>query len=257
MLAKVKGWEDHQHYKDRTPPWIKLHRGLLDDFEFHRLPVASRALAPMLWLLASENEGIVDCDPAFISFRLRMSEAEASSAVKPLIDNGWLIVEHGASDVLASRLHDACLETEEETEKEKDIGQPQAPDRFADFWQCYPKKVKKQDARKVWKSRKLDTKADDLIADVQKRQAKDGRWLEGFIPDPTTYLRGSRWEDELEAPRVNGSAKPDWQQIPRGDDDLWPWAKKHGYPNPGTMNYFQYRQALQRAVEKRLQGRAA
>ena len=131
------------------------------------------------------------------------------------------------------------------------------PDRFADFWQCYPKKVKKQDARKKWKARKLDARADEIIADVQKRQAKDGRWLEGFVPDPTTYINGSRWEDELEPPRVNGSAKPDWQQIPRGDDELWPWAKKHGYLNPGSMSYYQYRQALQRAVEKRLQGRAA
>ena len=149
-------------------------------------------------------------------------------------------------------------DTDTDTDKEKNNrSSATPPDRFADFWAAYPKKVKKQDARKVWKSRKLNAKADDLIADVKKRQAKDGRWLEGFVPDPTTYLRGSRWEDELEPPRVNGSAKPDWQQIPRGDDDLWPWAKKHGYPNPGTMNYFQYRQALQRAVEQRLQGRAA
>lgn len=127
-----------------------------------------------------------------------------------------------------------------------------APDRFADFWSVYPKKVKKQDARKKWKARKLDAKADQIIADVQTRTAKDGRWLDGFVPDPTTYINGSRWEDALEPPRLNGSSKPDWAQIPRGDDDLWPWAKKHGYPNPGSMSYYQYRQALQQAVERRL-----
>jgi hypothetical protein len=256
MKCRVKDWENHQHYKERKPPWIKLHRGLLDDFDFHCLPVASRALAPMLWLLASDSEGVVDCSPKFLGFRLRMSVAEVADAVKPLIDNGWMIPEQGASDALADCLQDACLETETETEGEKeDRSRATAPDRFPDFWAVYPKKVKKQDARKVWKSRKLDAKADDLIADVKTRQAKDGRWLEGFVPDPTTYLRGSRWEDELEKPRINGSAKPAWAQVPRDDDKLWPWAKEHGYLNPGTMNYYQYRQALQAAVEERMGGR--
>jgi hypothetical protein len=57
MILTPKNWSSFQHYKDRAPAWIKLHRGLLDDFEFSSLPVASRALAPLLWLLASEFEG--------------------------------------------------------------------------------------------------------------------------------------------------------------------------------------------------------
>lgn len=144
-------------------------------------------------------------------------------------------------------------ETDTDTDKDKNTrSSAAAPDRFADFWDVYPKKVKKQDAKKKWKARKLDQKADEIIADVKARQAKDGRWLEGFVPDPTTYINGSRWEDALEAPRRNGSSKPEWAQIPRSDDDLWPWAKRHGYPNPGSLNYYQYRQTLQRAVEQRL-----
>lgn len=73
-------------------------------------------------------------------------------------------------------------------------------DRFPEFWKAYPKKVKKQEACKVWKSRKLDSKADEIIEDVKARQEEDGRWLGGFVPDPTTYLRGSRWEDEFSEP---------------------------------------------------------
>ena len=52
----------------------------------------------------------------------------------------------------------------------------------------------------MWKSRKLDSKADEIIEDVKARQEEDGRWLGGFVPDPTTYLRGSRWEDEFSEP---------------------------------------------------------
>jgi hypothetical protein len=41
---RVKNWTQFQHYRHRRPPWIKLHHGLLDDFAWHRLPEASRAL---------------------------------------------------------------------------------------------------------------------------------------------------------------------------------------------------------------------
>lgn len=76
-------------------------------------------------------------------------------------------------------------------------------DRFEDFWSVYPKKVKKVDSLKKWKLKNLDAIADTLIADVENRLANDGRWLEGFVPDPTTYLNGERWNDDLEPRRMN------------------------------------------------------
>ena len=201
MKFKVTNWESHQHYKKRTPPWIKLHRGLLDDHHFHCLPVASKALAPMLWLLASESEGVVDVSPEFLSFRFRMSEPEVVDAVNPLISRGWITPIDDASKALAKRLHDATLETEGETETETETNNRSAektPDRFGEFWKAYPKKVKKQEASKKWKARKLDRLADQILADIQTRQKSDRRWVDGFVPDPTTYINGSRWEDEID-----------------------------------------------------------
>src|SRR5690606_23190837 len=97
-----KDWSDFQHYRDRRPAWIKLHKHLLDDFEFQRLPVASRALAPMLWLLASEsNDGTIDYNVEKLAFRLRGNPEEIEQGVKPLIENGFFILEGDASDVLA------------------------------------------------------------------------------------------------------------------------------------------------------------
>ncbi len=43
----------------------------------------------------------------------------------------------------------------------------------------------------------------------------------------------------------------DWAKVPRDDDQLWPWAKKHGYPGPGSMTYRQYRARLHAAVESK------
>lgn len=113
-----KGWESFQHYKDRKPAWIKLHRDLLDNYEFHCLPLASKALAPCLWLLASEYEGgQIPADFSLIGFRLRLSEKQVEDAVTPLIQKGFFI----ASNPLAECKQDACLEKEIETERERDI----------------------------------------------------------------------------------------------------------------------------------------
>lgn len=116
-----KNWESFQHYKDRSPPWIKLHKKLLDDYEFQCLPVASRALAPMLWLIASEHEnGWIDAAPEKLAFRLRISGKEVESALTPLIERAFFEVVHDASATVADRKRDAMPEKRrEETETEK------------------------------------------------------------------------------------------------------------------------------------------
>ena len=87
--------------------------------------------------------------------------------------------------------------------------QRQTAERFEEWWSIYPKKVKKKKARGIWKRKRLDTTADELIADVRRRQESDRRWLDGYPPDPTTYLEGDRWEDEIEKPagKLNGATK--------------------------------------------------
>jgi hypothetical protein len=114
MLLQPKNWAVFQHYKDRCPPWIKLHRDLLNDRVFMRLPIASKALAPMLWLLASESKnGIFDGSLDELVFRLHISEKEYRDGLKPLIDNDFFVL---ASGVLAESYQSAIPETERETE---------------------------------------------------------------------------------------------------------------------------------------------
>lgn len=92
MNYRVKNWTRYQHYGTRNPPWIKLHRQLLDDWEFRRLPLSARALAPMLWLLASGSEnGDFDGPEARIADRLGWPERDLSTALKSLIDAGFII----------------------------------------------------------------------------------------------------------------------------------------------------------------------
>jgi hypothetical protein len=124
MMLRPRHWDQFQHYKKRNPPWIKLHRQLLDDYQFHCLPVASRALAPCLWLLASEaSTGCIEYDLVGIAFRLRQTEEEIEQALKPLLESGFFECLHNgnasASALLADRLHDAMPETEKRRIREE------------------------------------------------------------------------------------------------------------------------------------------
>jgi len=116
MILRPKNWSEYQHYKDRNPPWIKLHRDLLNDRDFMCLPIASKAIAPLLWLLASESKlGEFNADIVELSFRLRLTEKEVKDGLNPLIAKGFFV---DASGMLAECLQDARPETERETEKE-------------------------------------------------------------------------------------------------------------------------------------------
>jgi hypothetical protein len=116
MRLIPKNWRAFQHYGNRRPPWIKLHRELLDDREFMNLPMASKAIAPLLWLLASESDdGSFDAAIEELAFRLRLASKEVESGLKPLIDKGFFV---DASTMLAPCLQLARPETEKEVEKE-------------------------------------------------------------------------------------------------------------------------------------------
>lgn len=78
-------------------------------------------------------------------------------------------------------------------------------DDFARFWKHYPKKADKQRARvafgKALKSKKVTV--DELIEAVEQ-QKKSRQWQDiSYVPNPTTWLNGSRWEDVL--PEANSN----------------------------------------------------
>lgn len=111
---KIKNWDKFQHYKNRRPPWIKLHRELLDDPEWHRLRGDDAKFLLMLWLVASDT--LDGCLPKLekLAFRLHLTPEKAKELISRL--SGWVVQD--ASGPLAQCLQDAIPETEGETEKE-------------------------------------------------------------------------------------------------------------------------------------------
>lgn len=84
----VKNWSDFQHYRDRNPPWIKLHFSLLTSEAWVMLDNASRVLAIASMLLASRNDGKVPADPSYLR---RVAYLDEPIDFKPLVDVGFLI----------------------------------------------------------------------------------------------------------------------------------------------------------------------
>ena len=193
MKLIPKNWDTFQHYRDRCPPWIKLHREILNDKQFMCLPLASKAIAPLLWLLASESKnGEFNASIDELSFRLRITSKEVEQGLNPLINNGFFI---DASTMLAPCLQRARPETEREGERETKKKEF-ADDKFDAFWIAYPKKVAKEDAISAWKKIKID----DLIFAKMLKAIKDQKLSETekqFIPNPATWLNKKRYEDEV------------------------------------------------------------
>ena len=98
----------------------------------------------------------------------------------------------GVNDSQLQSAMSAHTDTDTDTDTKKDIG------HFDLFWSLYPRKVKRKESRSVWLSRKLDIKVDVIIADIRNRTKNHKQWIEGFIPHPTTYLRGELWNDAIE-----------------------------------------------------------
>jgi hypothetical protein len=87
QYLSIPNWENLQHYKDRTPPWIKLHNELLEDYEFECLPDASKAHLLCIWLLASRTENKIKADSRWIQ---RKIGANSDVDIKGLVDAGFL-----------------------------------------------------------------------------------------------------------------------------------------------------------------------
>jgi hypothetical protein len=231
MKLTPKNWNTFQHYKDRAPAWIKLHKGLLDDYQFQTLPVASRALAPCLWLLASEYEGgEITATLDEIAFRLRMSRGELSEAIHPLIESKFFTID---SDLLAEPEQVAIPEKEEEREiqEEEEIEsstvatatRPKENLEFEEFWKSYPKRRgdnPKAPARKIFEAFvKQGTDPKAITSGVRLASAKNRDKIgTEFIPQAVKWLRDRRWED------YSGAAEPEGLTTITPQSPTWnPW----------------------------------
>lgn len=214
---RIVEWGKYQHYKNRNPPWIKLHREILTSRMWVGSSDETRVLALSCMLLAAASDNSIPMDPAYMK---RVAYLNKPPNLKPLIDIGFIeIIDN--NDTCKQMLADA--RPEKEKEKEESRGEtPIVPvngdgvvERFETFWKAYPRKVGKGEARKSWVRLKpgADLLAKMLIAIDDARRSPG--WLpdktgKAYIPNPATWLNQERWDDQPNVLVVqNGKVMPD------------------------------------------------
>lgn len=192
-MARIKNWEQFQHYKTgknaaKRPEWIKFYTRLIDDIEFHELDGKDAKVLVLLWALASEYGG--DLPPVkTIAFRLRLSESEINKILGRLIH--WL--EPMSYD------NPRTEEEEEEEKKEKknkNENETRAHAReFAEtFWPSYPNKAGKPKAFQAFLIKRRQHSLNAIMQGLERyliAKPPDRQWL-----NPTTFLNQERFLDE-------------------------------------------------------------
>ena len=114
---KVKDWDKFQHYKKRSPPWIKLHTQLLDNDEFEKLPDESKAHLILLWLLnARKGNGKIAADEKRLTKKL---STKKKVKLQPLIEQGFIEMIASCKQSDSKVLDSDRGETEREAETEE------------------------------------------------------------------------------------------------------------------------------------------
>jgi len=116
---RVPNYKRFQHYKDRRPPWIKLHVAIFDDMEFGALPDDVKWHVVGIWVLASKLDNCVPFDAEWVTKKI---DAVTPVDLEGLASLGWIKRckkprrKRGASTALADSKQGATSETETETE---------------------------------------------------------------------------------------------------------------------------------------------
>ena len=166
----IANWKSFQSYKDRRPPWIRLNKELLDNYEFQSMSANARALLPMIWLIASEDEdpksGCVSGSYESVAFRLRSNIKDVKAGIEEIVKAGFVTVQNELTSEEKQQItpnKQSGYETvtpETETEAETEAEADSCESAFHNCWDKYPRKAgNKRKAyesfkKTVWKKEK-------------------------------------------------------------------------------------------------------
>lgn len=115
-------------------------------------------------------------------------------------------------------------------ESEKEDSKPPKPtakkteDDFEVFWLAYPKKQDKQNALRAWKKLNPDAETQRKIILAIQAQRASPQWQKDggqYIPMPSTWLNGHRWEDQpIQVPGGKQVSAQNYEQRTYTEDEL-------------------------------------
>lgn len=128
-----------------------------------------------------------------------------------------------STDISANQdLHTCAPSQKSKTDRE---GQKAKEEWFSEFWQAYPKKKNKARAKQAFFRIKNIEKVFPVMMQALGRQKASADWQKDggqYIPLPTTWLNGERWEDveQVEVqPPASGPVHPTQESIDKRNQE--------------------------------------
>lgn len=117
QFLRIVGWEKFQHYKDRAPPWIKLHRTLLQSQTWVELDDASRVLAVACMLLAADTGNRIPASKAYLR---RVAYLNGEPDWTPLLRAQFIEIIDEAGNTLADASKTLAVDTKCSSEERRE-----------------------------------------------------------------------------------------------------------------------------------------
>lgn len=196
------------------------------------LPTSQKMVLVMLADRTNKDTG--RCDPSHkrLASDCGMSVATLKRCLRSLSDNGYISVINRTTDKGSTSNHYQLemtyplaqnepppssnftprgdqneLQTRKTNQEENHnpFKSPKGePHGFDEFWQVYPRKQGKGQARKAWRKIKPSQDLKERILWAVEQQKQSEQWQkEGgtYIPLPATWLNQERWDDEIQTGR--------------------------------------------------------
>jgi hypothetical protein len=133
--------------------------------------------------------------------------APGESGASPVLD----LFKHGSGPADSLLLIPDSLNQEKHVASgDDDGGQKEASEpfgsRFDEFWEAYPSagRQAKKLCKQKWRAKHLNAKADQILADLADRAKHHEKWINGYVPNASTYLTQERWTDPIVPPPPSG-----------------------------------------------------
>ncbi len=214
---RFTNWGKYQHYKKRSPPWIRLHNSLLRSRSFMGLTEAVRWHAVGLMLVASQHGNVIEWDVRWLRLELKCKAAIDFTALfaSGLIE---LCNEKGAPDTSETDSSEADNSDKKRTAGKRPKKMSPKPDPlFDEFWQAYPERMppsNRVSAEEQWTARiKQGADPQDIIRGA--RHYADERQRENaiktkFVKMASTFLGPKKHWEQFQAPiETTGPSKTD------------------------------------------------
>lgn len=233
--------------------WFRVYDSVLDDPKVQRLTDPLFRGWVNLMCLASRNGGIIPNDTETIAFSLRISEQKARALLEglkaaTLLDDvvggmephNWNGRQY-KSDVSTDRVKrfrersktvsetppdTEQIQRQNRTEKKTASRSSAEPDGFSEWFDEYPKKIKRKEAATEYLKALAKASREELLSAARRYARANSKIEPIYIAAPPAWLRDERWTDEI----TNGIGR---RRKPMPPDELAGQnaaRAKHGYP---------------------------